>query len=56
MEITEAFLGSQLDRTGGASAVTGGERGVTYVRKLLGTFELYVKMKTNLYYKCLFSS
>lgn len=32
LEITEHFVGSQLYRTGGASAVTGGERGVTYVR------------------------
>lgn len=32
LEITEHFVGSQLCRTGGASAVTGGEHGVTYVR------------------------
>lgn len=32
LEITEHFVGSQLSRTGGASAVTGGEHGVTYVR------------------------
>lgn len=35
LEITEHFVGSQLCRTGGASAVTGGEHGVTYVRWLL---------------------
>jgi len=32
LEITEPFLGSQIYRTRGASAVTGGEHGMTYVR------------------------